>query len=340
MLVWVNVHGGFLIGFVLLGFYIVEAAAESVTSKNPGELAQARKRLGSLGVIFLVSGLASLVNPYGYKLHRHIYEYLSNRFLMDHIDEFLSPNFHGIAQQCFAALLLLSVLLATLARTKPRLAEWLVIGLAMFSGLYAARNLPVSAMLMTLVITPLCGRSAGESDDPARRPQGLISSVRSFVVRMGQIERRQRGCLWPAIFIFLGAWIAGSGGRLAGKQIMNAGFSAQRFPVEACEVIAERRIREPVFTPDFWGGYVIYRLSPETKVVVDDRHDLYGEEFLKRYLKIVRVEPGWQEELRGVDWILVPAQSSLAGALGGRQGWALEYRDDVAVVYRRRGPVE
>ena len=38
----------------------------------------------------------------------HIYRYLSNRFLMDHIEEFQSPNFHGVAQKCFLVLLLIS----------------------------------------------------------------------------------------------------------------------------------------------------------------------------------------------------------------------------------------
>ena len=55
----------------------------------------------------LLSVAASLVNPYGWKLYAHIYSYLSNRFLMDHIEEFQSPNFHGIAQKCFLVLLII-----------------------------------------------------------------------------------------------------------------------------------------------------------------------------------------------------------------------------------------
>ena len=56
------------------------------------------------------------MNPYGWKLHVHIYRYLSNRFLMDHIDEFQSPNFHGVAQKCFAGLLLLTLVALALKR--------------------------------------------------------------------------------------------------------------------------------------------------------------------------------------------------------------------------------
>ena len=51
-------------------------------------------------------------------------------------------------------------------------------------------------------------------------------------------------------------------------------------------MIAQRDIREPIFCPDLWGGYLIYRLYPQTEVLVDDRHDLYGDQFFKDYLKV------------------------------------------------------
>ena len=85
---------------------------------------------------------------------------------------------------------------------------------------------------------------------------------------------------------------------LARRQWMDAQFPAK--PISRAggrwtcsNGVKEDIQREPVFCPDSWGGYLIYRLYPETKVVVDDRHDLYGEQFFKQYLKAVRIEPGW-----------------------------------------------
>ncbi|MGA9508844.1 MAG: hypothetical protein WBV55_09515, partial [Candidatus Sulfotelmatobacter sp.] len=151
MLAWVNLHGGFLLGFVLLGIYWLSAVWEYFQSKEDRfEIAlgkiTAGKRSRRLALIGILSALATFVNPYGWRLHLHIYRYLSNRFLMDHIDEFQSPNFHGVAQKCFAALLLLAlVALAAKKRLAVRLSEALVLLLAAYSGLYAARNIPVSA---------------------------------------------------------------------------------------------------------------------------------------------------------------------------------------------------
>jgi hypothetical protein len=94
-----------------------------------------------------------------------------------------------------------------------------------------------------------------------------------------------------------------------------------------------------VLTPDYWGGYLIYRLYPKSLVVVDDRHDLYGEEFFKSYLKLIRGERGWEEFLRGheASWALLPRDSVLASLLAVTQGWKQIYADDVAIGFVRDG---
>src|SRR5271170_6926540 len=143
MLLWVNLHGGFLVGFALLGVYLLGGGIEYFTCPEKREAVSGwLKRLGLVSVLSL---LASFVNPYGYKLHVHIYQYLSDRFLMDHVSEFRSPDFHGVAQQFFAVILLVSIAALASARRKPRPPHMLVILLAAYSGLYASRSLPVSS---------------------------------------------------------------------------------------------------------------------------------------------------------------------------------------------------
>lgn len=123
---------------------------------------------------------------------------------------------------------------------------------------------------------------------------------------------------------------------------MDAHFSATRFPVQAVDYVANADIREPIFTPDYWGGYLIYRLYPRNQVIVDDRHDLYGEEFFKNYLKVVRVEPGWDQVLRDdrANWVLVPAESTLGNILKEHPGWERVYEDEVGVLFRRKSLFE
>src|ERR1700722_1477081 len=343
MLVWVNVHGGFLVGFVLLGIHWFSAAWEWLRLNfklTEGEFEEAlqknrtRRSLRTLTLAGILSAAMTMVNPYGFKLHIHIYRYLSNRFLMNHIDEFQSPNFHYVAQKCFAGLLMLT--LCALAGTKRKLSlrQIMVVFFAVYSGLYASRNIPVSSLLLILVIGPWLSDGM-ESLAGRVSLRGRASASTLFLRRMRAIELSLRGHLWPIAAIVLTCWIAAHGGRLGARPMMDAHFDAKRFPGHAVDYLQKQGTQGPLVSPDYWGGYLIYRLYPHVRMVVDDRHDFYGEEFLKSYLKIVHVEPGWQDFLQqhGAQCVVAPKDSALANILAETPAWQPIYRDDVAVVF-------
>ena len=339
ILLWTNLHGGFLLGIALCGIYLIAGLIRYFSDREDRQ--QIRRWLKRLTVVTLFSLLATLVNPYSYKLHVHIYSYLSNRFLMNHIDEFLSPNFHGIAQQCFAALLLITVVALATKRQKLRHSHLLVIIFAAYSGLYASRNLPVSSILLTLIVAPILSASiadAGAVQKMSPRLRGLISRSNAFASRMTEMESRFREHLWPALAVILGLVVCIQHGRLGARQVMDAHFDLKRFPVQAVEVIAQRGIEEPIFAPDYWGGYLIYRFFPEARVFVDDRHDLYGEQFLKEYLKVMHVQPDWEKFLseRKVHWVLAPAEGSLANILKETPAWKVIYEDSTSVLLQKQ----
>jgi hypothetical protein len=325
MLVWVNLHGGFLVGFVLLGIFLVEAAwtwfrAKEARIEEALQKIAAGKRVRNLIVLGLLSVAASLVNPYGWKLYGHVYDYLSNRFLMDHIDEFQSPNFHGIAQKCFLMLLLITVAALAVRSRKLRLSEGLTVFFVVYAGLYASRNIPVSTILLVMVVGPLI---------PAT---GLAPG---FFQRMSAVEGRLRGHVWPMVAILATLMIAVNGGRVGSSVVMDAHFDARRMPVVAVNFLEQHEMKGPVLSPDYWGGYLIYRLYPGSLVAVDDRHDLYGEEFFKSYLKMIHGERGWEEFLREhpASCVLLSRDSTLASLLGFTQGWKRIYADDTAVAF-------
>jgi hypothetical protein len=344
MLFWANVHGGFVVGFALLGMYMLSDLIRYYRSQEPEVR---RGRLVDLRVLGAVTGLsllASLVNPYGYALHVHIFRYLSSRWLMNHIDEFLSPNFHGVAQQCFVVILLITIVVLVFSRSKPQLVQVLVVLFAAYSGLYASRSLPVSSLLLTLVVAPLWTRAVAEGRNNANlslRLRAIISRWHSFTVRIRDVEVGFRGHLWPIAAVLVGVLACLQQGRIGSGQWMNARFDPGRLPVQAAQMIAQRGIRDPIFCPDSWGGYLIYRLYPENKVFVDDRHDLYGEEFLKDYLKAIRLAPEWDKFLneKRVNWVLIPADSSLANMLQETSKWNLVYQDGTSELLQRRDKI-
>lgn len=328
MLVWVNVHGGFLLGFALLGIYWLGAMWAWLTTyqnriEESLEKIAAGKRARSLVWVGLVSALASLLNPYGWTLHAHVYEYLSNRFLMDHIEEFQSPNFHGVAQKCFLLLLLITLgVLATPVR-ELRLSQLLTVLLAVYTGLYASRSIPVSSILLVIIVGPLLpGLSAG------------------FFHRMTAIESGLRGHVWPIVAVVATFFIAVHGGRVGSSSLMDAHFDPVRMPVGAVDVLDQHGIDGNILTPDYWGGYIIYRLCPRTHVIVDDRHDFYGADFFKLYLRMMHVEYGWDEFLRRYkpQYVLLPRESPLANMLMKTAGWKVIHLDEISITFAKMAP--
>jgi hypothetical protein len=340
MLVWVNVHGGFLVGFALLAIYWCAAVWQwfrPTGDRFDDVLRKIRvgRRIGTLTIAGILSAAATLVNPHGWRLHLHIYRYLSNRFLMDHIDEFHSPNFHYVAQRCFAGLLLLALVALAAKRREVRLSQGLVVLFAVYSGLYASRNIPVSSLLLILVIGPWLSDAMERLADRRMALRGRRLPSVQFLPRMKAVELSLQGHLWPIAATLLACWIAAHGGKLGTRPLMDAHFDAKRFPVAAVNYLEKQNVPGPVVSPDYWGGYLIYRLYPRARMVVDDRHDFYGEEFLKSYLKMVNVEPGWEDFLQQhpAHCVLVPKDSALANILAETSDWKAIYTDEVTVAF-------
>ncbi len=370
MLLWVNVHGGWIFGIALLGIYTIAAFVDTVRAQDEFAAIRAWQRARAMASALAVSAVATLVNPYGWRLHAHIYRYLGDRYLMNHIDEFRSPDFHGWSQRSFAVILVL-VLVAFAGnrlsgnrtsddrtsdnRGKLRLSQLLVVLLAAYAGFYSSRNLPVSSMLLVLIAGPiLWGNFASLADKPGawQWVRNGAARISNFSDRMGAQEMELRGHLWPVVSVGLAFAICLEGGWLGSRQLIHAQFDPKKMPVAAVNFLQKefqdsqdsknkdkQPSAEPVFSTDAWGGYLIYKMYPERKVVVDDRHDLYGSGRIRQYLILTQVEPGWQSVLQ--EWqirtALLPSDSTLANLLRELpRDWRVAYEDRVAVVFERR----
>ncbi|MGC2248399.1 MAG: hypothetical protein WA609_17465, partial [Terriglobales bacterium] len=278
-LLWVNLHGGWLFGLALLAIYVAAAAVESLRNPDPFAALKAAQRARRMAWALVASAVATLANPFGWKLHAHIYRYLSDRYLMNRIAEFRSPDFHGWAQRCFAIILLLTLVALAGHRRKIRLSHVLVTLLAVYAGLLSTRNLPASSMLLVLMIGPLLWESI---ESLAARPaasgwiRGGVRRIVEFSCRMGAQELSLRGYVWPAVAVTGALAICLHGGWLGSHHVIDAQFDPARVPVAAVNFLQSEPGNEAVFSTDSWGGYLIYRLYPSRQVVVDDRHDLYG----------------------------------------------------------------
>src|ERR1035438_5655894 len=97
---WVNLHAGFMAWLATLGLLAMLCAAQR-------DWRQVRR----YGVLAGLCTLGSLMNPYGWGLHLHVARYLSSSWIIDHVQEFHSPNIRSEGMVVFALLLLTTVAL-------------------------------------------------------------------------------------------------------------------------------------------------------------------------------------------------------------------------------------
>lgn len=336
MLLWVNLHGGFILGLALLALF----GCAHIWNYLAAPSAWNRKQIFRLAIAFCACLAATLVTPYGYKLHLHVYQYLSNGFLMNTINEFMSPNFHASGYGYFELFILLSIFGAVLSYDRVTSIDLLLILFSIHAGLYAARNIPVSVIMISPALGPmlacLLSKQFGQRFNP-RWLDPLLASVRAISESMGSMEKHFRGHAIVIIALAASTAIALNGGRVLSAQVSSAHFDEKVFPVKAAGFIAKEGIHDHLFNSDVWSGYLIYKLYPSTKLYFDDRHDFYGEAFIREYKKAATGGWQWREPLDRyqVRWVLIDSDSPLSSVLKESKDWRVKYDDGLAIVFAR-----
>jgi hypothetical protein len=324
MLLWVNLHGGFLGGFILLGAYLVGSLAD-LLSAPPAERPTCLRSLRQLGLTIVSCLAVCLINPYGYRILLFPFKLVSDRFIMDHVSEFLSPDFHQWMP--FKYLLLLMVAIFAVSRKTIQARELVLVLIFTNMALYSARYIP----LFALITAPILTRKADESGMLIGGRVAEFFRKRSHNIE--RIESRATGYFWPALALIIVAAAVQSGR-------FPHGFDEKVKAVAACEFLMREKITGNMFNNDEFGDYLIYRGYPSYKVFFDGRSDMYGADLMKEYSKIANFEAGWEALLdkHRITWIFFDSDSRLSRYLLKDSNWALVYSDKVADIFVRNLP--
>ncbi len=110
------------------------------------------------------------------------------------------------------------------------------------------------------------------------------------------------------------------------------------WPVNAVTFIRQHpeMFRGPMLNQHIWGGYLMLAL-PDHKVYVDGRTDFYGEAFIRDFVDMTQLNPGWREKLEasGVRWTLLTTDAPLTQALAQQPAWRRVYSDPLATIFHR-----
>ena len=339
---WTNLHGSFVLGLFLIGLYGVGELLRAVLAAGDDAAPRRRQsfeRAGRYVVLLAACGAASLLNPYFYRVHLHIFAYLKDPYVFDHIGEFFSPNFHTPDTRFFEVLLLLGLGGGIWAVRQGRYTQALLVLTFAHLGLQSARHIPLYVIFAAPVI------AAALTEALAGRPGAMLAGwlekslggFERFSADIRELEIRPRFYATSGLATLLVVallWAPASAGEL---KDFRPQFSAKTFPAAAADYLEKASFQGNIFTTDQWSSYLIYRFFPRIRVFMDGRSDYYGGKLGEQYLNVLGVHHTWQATLNeyGVDSILLPVDSGLAGALKETALWKVAYDDGVAILFYR-----
>lgn len=332
MVLWVNMHAGYLIGIVLLALFILTEVAERLLERENGdELPPALKPLLQTLALCLV---ASLLNPYTYNQWLYPFQVMSLT-ATDSITEWKSPDFHKPLFKGYLLYLIGFFFLQNYTARRASLGGLLVPFSFITMSIVSVRHVPL-ALLATLPHYALTLRNLHL---PWRR-QGAM--VQALLPRFDAFKRRARSAGSPAKAYLL-SW-ALLALLLPGVVAMHYAMSGRldtfdnwAVPIGAVEFVNDNGIAGNVLNQYGQGGYLIFSLYPHSKVFIDGRADLYGDKFFTTHQTIVNAGDGWQKLLAryDIDYVLLPNDTPVLWPLNAGNEFKLVYCDEANSVLLR-----
>jgi len=316
MLLWANLHAGYVIGLVLLGLWLAAMAAERV-------LWHERRDLRGPALTLVASFAATAVNPNGLALLTYPLTYLApGNASFRLISEWQSPDFHQAAHLPLALGIIVLVAVGVIGSGR----NLFRLGLALlftFFALQSSRHQPLFALMFMLVVGDALlerwawARRRDERPPAARGYPALNWSLLAMAVLVALVMVPQM----PTAQVHKAA---NTGGTPA-------------YPVEGADFIRQQYPEARMFNSFVWGGYLINALYPQQRVFIDGRPDMYGDALVEDYVKVVTIQSGWQGILDryDVDLVIIERESALATVLRESPAWHSAFSADVEEVFVR-----
>ena len=295
---WVNIHGGWVMGIIALGLHWFEQAVRR------------RPHLHVLGAIVL-SVAAVSVNPYGFAYYRQIWTALT-------MSRAAIPEWAPIWRDApwYAVLFWVTLAVAgyAVAQRGWRSSPGALIVAAMACGAMLHRRIVPFYAVAWIAYVP-----------------GYVSATPLGQGIRALFQKREAAtvvCLVLAMFfaatsVVIGFW------RLV--------VPNDPFPVGPVRYLADQKFQGNVMTAFEHGSYVTWRLYPAVKVSIDSRYETaFLPAMVDENLRFYRAEPDWRQTLAKypTDVVLSLRQAPVASELPS-DGWKPVYVDKKFEIFAR-----
>lgn len=355
MVLWVNLHGAFFTGLLVMSLYVVVEVVVGVFNRS----ALSPPTVGGLVLTLALLLLASLLNPQRVGIYPYVLRMSGNQAIRQYVTEWQPPTFtewHSAVFFLSPLPLLLSLLWARRRSIRPiagRASEWCVLILLAVMGLMSVRAIMWYAMFFCPVAAVAFfrawSRPATEAP-PAAAPQPAANTRAMYVIN-GALAAFLCLLAIPLLPWFkpLLPWPPAYRERFAPTPYSIFARSEPALlldrstPVEAVEQLRRDPPAGRLFCDMEYGSYISWALYPHTLPATDPRIEMYPSTYWERYRQWAGGPPGIDELLArsGYDAALLDAQKQpgLVARLTGSPQWQLTFSgwgEDKSRLFRRK----
>jgi hypothetical protein len=324
MALWANLHGGFPIGLVLIGCFVLAAAWEGCREHGWDVLHD--RRVWAYVLCLAAAVVATLANPYGWKVYLYV-RTTAAAASGRRIDEWVPPGLDLLVGKVWVVSVLLLLVLFALPRRRPTAREVILVlcflPLACGSVRMVAWWLLVSAPILAALIADNLPRHALAGAEP--EPPSLAAA---------------------GLFGLLLLACAGSAVALTDRAApLLAAFRPAHRDESDLEEIGQRLPDRPaggrVFSRFEWGEYLSWSLAPRGYTVfMDARIEIFPDDVWKQYAAVTQARADWEEILDGyqVDSLLLDRSyhADLLRQVERSHAWEQVGESGKAVLFLRR----
>ena len=319
MILWCNLHGGFVVGLLFAGLLAAEAVLEAPASARWGVIR-------GWGTFLALSALAALVSPNGINVYILPLHMLRMGFVLSALSEWQSANFqHFEPLEVWIVLAILGGVSLGLRLPWTRTA---IVLLLVHLALTHIRNAELLGIIGPLLIaTPL----SAQLGSPARAKNAPAASSGPPRFAPGPLTAAATAAIIVALGFLSTALALDRRGVHPRENVA---------PIAAVSAARNAGLNGHVLNSHGFGGYLIFVGVP---TFIDGRIDLFGDAFSERFVTaysgIGTALPELLDQYK-VAWTLLEPSSPAVSLLDHLPGWERVYSDDFAVVHRRKTPRE
>ncbi len=325
MVFWVNVHGSFIVGLVLLGIFLTGEAIRMLF-KSFGALSF--KEIRWLAIVGIMTGLAVLINPQFINIIHYVFNLMTDKPSQKLVVEWQPPSPTTYATIVFFASILIIIGCLAYSHYRPTLSELLLI----FAFLWLAWTGLRYVIWFGLVSMPILARVIAEmfKDKPwlAPPPKNMLNLVLVII-------------LWIPVVAFQ-PWLITHLPLPTGyyKLVLRDNPVGPQLSVNTPVAAVDYLKQHPggkLYNEMGYGSYLIWA-DPSQGVFLDPRVELYP---YQQWLDYIKINNGlhYNELLEkyGADRILLnkELQPDLMASLEKDPLWSREYTDLYAEIWKK-----